>query len=99
MNDIEVLEDIVQEVFEFGNNGYEMNRQEVKALHNLLKERQSDKERIKDLEEINEAHKKENGELREEIKYWKEQAQGYSDLSKQIKEEYEQRLEDYYNEE
>lgn len=34
-----------------------------------------------------------------EIEYWKEQAQGYSDLSKQIKEEYEQRLEDYYNEE
>ena len=33
-----------------------------------------------------------------EIEYWKEQAQGYSDLSKQIKEEYEQRLEDYYNE-
>ena len=31
-----------------------------------------------------------------EIKYWKEQAEGYSGLAQQIKEEYEQRLEDYY---
>ena len=40
-------------------------KQLAEYLENLLKERQSDKERIKDLEEINEAHKKENGELRE----------------------------------
>ena len=42
-------------------------KQLAEYLENLLKERQSDKERIKDLEEINEAHKKENGELRERV--------------------------------
>lgn len=61
MNDIEVLERLLEEGFSA------MCPLEAQAIENLLKERQSDKERIKDLEEINEAHKKENGELREEL--------------------------------
>lgn len=65
MNDIEVLEDYINryDIQDLDNEGIEFKN----ALENLLKERQSDKERIKDLEEINEAHKKENGELREEL--------------------------------
>lgn len=66
MNDIEVLEDYINryDIQDLDNEGIEFKN----ALENLLKERQSDKERIKDLEEINEAHKKENGELRERVK-------------------------------
>ena len=94
MNDIEVLEWFLRICDEdlYTEISIRCDGRMRKAIENLLT-------RNKDLEEINEAHKKENGELREEIEYWKEQAQGYSDLSKQIKEEYEQRLEDYYNEE
>ena len=33
-----------------------------------------------------------------EIEYWKEQAEGYEGLTKQIQEDYENRLEEYYNE-
>lgn len=70
MNDIEVLEELLKK--KKCDIGYYMvyifDDREKQAIENLLKERQSDKERIKDLEEINEAHKKENGELRERVK-------------------------------
>ena len=69
MNDIEVLEELLQGAKD--NNMYIGNKY-FYSLENILKERQSDKERIKDLEEINEAHKKENGELREELESVKE---------------------------
>jgi len=68
MNDIEVLERLLKRCNECKLSeciNCEISWNEVQVIENLLKERQSDKERIKDLEEINEAHKKENGELRE----------------------------------
>ena len=76
MNDIEVLEKIklgIKIDTQAPNVSLRnMATRKVQAIENLLKERQSDKERIKDLEEINEAHKKENGELREELESVKE---------------------------
>ena len=79
MNDIEILEEIISKfnlIEEQNNYNHKVvlavDYKELKAIENLLKERQSDKERIKDLEEINEAHKKENGELREELESVKE---------------------------
>ena len=58
MNDIEVLEKLMmiyQELkkdYEKGHlSAYEMQFEDFKAIENLLKERQSDKERIKELEE------------------------------------------------
>ena len=52
------------------------------------------KEYNKDLETVlNLVEKQEK-----EIEYWKEQAEGYGGLAKQVKENYEQILEDYYNE-
>lgn len=71
MNDIEVLIKRLGYIEESYLNNHYMsigNFKDIDEAINLLKERQSDKERIKDLEEINEAHKKENGELREIIK-------------------------------
>lgn len=68
MNDIEVLEELLKYKDWYKEHGGEdIGFREIQAIENLLKERQSDKERIKELEEINKAHKKENGELREEI--------------------------------
>ena len=72
MNDIEVLEDInyINEILKEKLSADEYGKvvTRVSIIKADLKERQSDKERIKDLEEINEAHKKENGELRERVK-------------------------------
>ena len=69
MNDIEVLEERVTtlkrhiknyEESDCRTNVYQQLVKECNAIENLLN-------RIKDLEEINEAHKKENGELRERV--------------------------------
>lgn len=73
MNDIEVLENIKSMIIYDSDDDYEnqVAIREIMALENAiksLKEKQSDRERIKDLEEINEAHKKENGDLRERVK-------------------------------
>jgi hypothetical protein len=63
MNDIEVLEKkikISRELFEKVGTHIFFDENIIVRLENLLN-------RIKDLEEINEAHKKENGELRERV--------------------------------
>ena len=92
MNDIEVLEKIklgIKIDTQAPNVSLRnMATRKVQAIENLLKERQSDKERIKDLEEINEAHKKENGELRERVKELEESEkyiyEAYQDAGKKM---------------
>lgn len=67
MNDIEVLEEYLKSLEFMGDTMIKSSEivklieyKEIKAIERLLN-------RIKDLEEINEAHKKENGELRERV--------------------------------
>lgn len=67
MNDIEVLEEYLKSLEFMGDTMIKSSEivklieyKEIKAIERLLN-------RIKDLEEINEAHKKENGELRKEL--------------------------------
>ena len=71
---------------------------EDRGSHDLEERIDKLTERVKELEDINEAHRKLNGELRKEIYYWKEKSsemvkcknllQGYKkvieDLSKQM---------------
>ena len=58
MNDIEVLKQHCVETHNKGEICFTYN--DAERIRNLIN-------RIKDLEEINEAHKKENGELRERV--------------------------------
>ena len=79
MNDIEVLEDYINryDIQDLDNEGIEFKNALINIIHDLrynkaqfeslLDENITLKERIKDLEEINEAHKKENGEIRERV--------------------------------
>ena len=71
---------------------------EDRGSHDLEERIDKLTERVKELEDISEAHRKLNGELRKEIYYWKEKSseivkcknllQGYKkvieDLSKQV---------------
>ena len=76
MEDIEILEKELRNIrnlidyYTFESLDYDkkyrMERFKT-AIENILKERQADKEKIKELEEIEKIHQEENGELRKEI--------------------------------
>lgn len=68
MNDIEVLEELIDSYDLYKEYRTPYVDKVLKAIENLLKERQSDKERIKDLEEINEAHKKREWRIKRKSK-------------------------------
>ena len=67
MNDIEILEDIISEYkataieWKFGNVPVHLDERDIEAIENLI-------QRNKDLEQIEQEHKEENGRLREEVK-------------------------------
>ena len=75
MKDIEILENMRDEIygamqFEDDYQVSELEEEQFNALNlaiKALKERQADKEKIKELEEIEKIHQEENGELRKEI--------------------------------
>lgn len=50
MNDIEILEGIIETYKRWNELPYKFNKDIIQALENILKERQEDKERIKELE-------------------------------------------------
>lgn len=70
MNDIEILEDIISEYkataieWKFGNVPVHLDERDIEAIKNLI-------QRNKDLEQIEQEHKKENGRLREELSQYK----------------------------
>ena len=76
MEDIEILEKELRNIrnlidyYTFESLDYDkkyrMERFKT-AIENILKERQADKEKIKELEEIEKIHQEENGEQRKEI--------------------------------
>lgn len=99
MNDIEILKEFIKYYETEYFKGKKLNssikiivdEDDVEAIKNLI-------QRNKDLKEIEQEHKEENGRLRDKIKdlekeiiYWKEQAEGYQGLAEQIKEDFENR--------
>ena len=57
--------------------------------------------RVRELEEINEAHKKLNGELRADVLFYKKKAEHFEVMAKQLKkenEEFRRKSVDFFNE-
>lgn len=95
MNDIEILENKLKQLCKSGKR---IKIEDMKTIYAICETIQNLIQRNKDLEQIEQEHKEENGRLREEIKelekeiiYWKEQAEGYQGLAEQIKEDFENR--------
>lgn len=94
MNEEEIINILTDDIVAL-NVGYEKYEEAVQGLVDLYNK---EKERNKNLEQIEKEHKEENGRLRDKIKelekeiiYWKEQAEGYQGLAEQIKEDFENR--------